>query len=800
MLPKDVRYALRLFAKSPGFVTIAVLALGLGIGANVCIFSFFNVYLLRPLPSVREPDRLAVIYGERRGGIMYGSSWPDFVDFQKRSQSFESMVAIQDTAPIIAGRGEPERVDGAQVSSGFFDLYSVAPVLGRPFMPTEYGAGGEPVVVLSDGFWKRRFGGAPGAVGQNIVLDNISYKIVGIMPPQFRFSWENYDLWTPLQDTGQAARGRRPLEVMGRLKPGVTFAKAQAEMSTIAHSLAAQYPETNQDMDLSVRDLVQNMGQGPRESISILMWVVAFVLLIACSNVANLQLARATGRSGEIAIRVALGASRWRIIRQVLTESVIVALAGGVLGLVLALAGGKYLVTTLPPNIQPTNGNLLDPTLLGFTALVALLTGVVSGIAPAFQVSRVGVNDTLKEGGRSGSGHAKGRLRSSLVVLEVTLAVVLLLAAGLLIRSFAALQNATPGFRVDGLLAANVWVPEAKYPTPELRTAFFRDLTERLSALPGVQSAAASTRLPLYGGSGGNNFTVEGQPVNAGQESFARTRSVSPGFFQTLGIPLLRGRYFSEQDAETSLRVIIVNERLVQQYFPNIDPLGKRLRFGAANSTAPWMTIVGVAGNIKQGSMLSPPYPEIYSPFRQNPGMSAWLVLRAKNGDAAALAGALRAEVRAMDRDQPIANLRTMQSMLDDVLVLPRLMMGLTTIFAVIALWMAAMGIYGVVSYSVAQRTRELGIRMALGAGGGDVIRLVLRHILWLIALGVGLGVPVAAAVTRTLQAFLYGVGARDPLTFVLVPLVLAGVAVFASYVPARRATRVDPVVALRFE
>jgi putative ABC transport system permease protein len=800
VLLQDIRYAIRMFSKSPGYVALAVLALGLGIGANATIFSCFNVYLLRPMPSVKEPDRLMVLTGERRG-FDIGISYPDFVDWKQQSRAFEGMVAVQDVSPILTGRGDADRLLGDRVTEDFFQVYGVAPTLGRAFLPAEYATGAEPVLLLSNSCWERRFGGTPSILGQSLVLDEVSYRIVGVMPPKFRYSWDDFDFWAPLTPSvALSARGRRPLDAMARLKPGVSRAAAQADMDTIARRLEAEYPETNQDVRAGVQDVLQAIGRGPRESISILMWVVAFVLLIACSNVANLQLARATGRSGEIAIRVALGASRWRIVRQVLTESVMVALAGGISGLALALAGTKILLATLPASIQPINPDFLDPALFAYAAAIALTTGVVSGLAPAFQVSRVAVNDTLKEGGRSGSGGAKGKLRSTLVVVEVTLAVVLLLAAGLLIRSFSALQEASPGFRVGGLLTANVRLPDVKYPKPEMRAAFFRDLVERVSTLPGVQSAAVGTGLPLMGGSG-NNFVVEGRPAPpAGQEFMARTRSVTPACLDTLGIPLRRGRGFSEQDSATALRVIVVNDRLVQQFFPDADPIGKRLKFGNAASNTPWMTIVGVVGNTRGGNATSPPQPEIYSPFPQSPGAGGWLAVRVRSGEATALAPALRAELRNLDRDLPLTQVRTMQALMENALTLPKLMMVLTTIFAGIALWMAAMGIYGVVSYSVAQRTRELGIRMALGANRANVIRIVLTQVIWMVLLGLAIGVPAAAATTRMLQVFLYGVGARDPLTFVAVPAALAAVALLASYIPALRATRVDPVVALRCE
>jgi putative ABC transport system permease protein len=797
---QDIRYAIRMFAKSPGYVVLAVLALALGIGANATIFSCFNIYLLRPMPSVKEPDRLMVIEGDRRG-FTTGTSYLDFVDWKQQNRTFERMVGVEAESSILTGRGDADRLLGERITEDFFAVYGVAPALGRAFLPGEYSGGGEAALILSNACWERRFGGTPGILGQSLALDGVSYRVVGVMPAKFRYTWDNYDYWAPLPaELTRAGRGRRVLEVMGRLKPGVSQAAAQADLEVITRRLEANYPETNQSMRATVLNVVQAIGRGPRESISILMWVVAFVLLIACSNVANLQLARATGRTAEIAVRVALGASRWRIVRQVLTESVMVAVAGGAAGLGLAIAGSKILLATLPPNIQPLNPDFVDPALFGYAAAIALATGVVSGLAPAFQVSRVAVNDTLKEGGRSGSGGAKGKLRSTLVVVEVTLAVVLLLAAGLLIRSFSALQEAGPGFRVEGLLTANVRLPEVKYSKPEVRAAFFRDLVERVSTLPGVQSAAVGTGLPLMGGSG-SNFSVEGRPAPpAGQEFTARTRSVTPGYLDTLGIPLRRGRGFTEQDSATALRVIVINERLAQQFFAEADPLGKRIKFGNPAANTPWMTIVGVVGSTRGGNPTSPPQPEIYSPFPQSPSGGGWLAVRVRSGDPAGLAPAVRAELRNIDRDQPLTLVRTMEAFLETTLALPKLMMVLTTIFAGIALWMAAMGIYGVVSYSVAQRARELGIRVALGANRGNVMGIVLKQAMWMVLIGVAMGVPAALATTRMLQAFLFGVGARDPLTFVAVPAALAAVAMVASWVPALRATQVDPVVALRCE
>ncbi len=802
MLVQDVRYALRVFARSPGFVAMAVIALGLGIGANTTVFSFVNAYLLRPLPTVKDAGRIAQLNCLRRGNWV-GVSYLDFLDWKRQNHVFEDLSAVTYLNPILTGQGEPDRVSGVRVSSGFFDVFLARPAIGRAFLPVENEPGGEPVVLLSNGFWQRRFGGKPETIGQSLTLDGVSYKIVGVMPFRFRFAYSDPDFYTPLgTDAAASPRGRRLLDVTARLKPGVTIAKAQAEMDTIAGRLEMQYPETNAAIRVSVLDLTYSLGQGPRQSIYIMMGVVLFVLLIACSNVANLQLARATGRTSEIAIRAAMGASRRRIIAQVLTESILVSILGGILGFALGFAGAKLLLATLPANTHPINEDFIDFSVLAFTAAVALFTGIVSGLAPAFQISRVSVSETLKEGGRAGTGSARGRLRGVFVVAEVSLAMVLLLGAGLLIKSFNLLLESNPGFRVESLLTARVWLPTAKYPKPELRAAFFRDLVERAGAMPGVQSAAASTNIPLAGAGNGANFVLEGQPAPvAGHEYFTRIRSVTPGYFQTIGIPLQRGRYFSEQDDAGAQRVAIVNERVAQQFFANQDPIGKRVKWTRdPSANAPWMTIVGVAGNVKPFGLASQPVLEMYAPSRQEPSAAMFILVRTVAADPAGLAAPLRAELRNLDRDQPMTGVQSMQQIVEDTMVVSKYMTLLTTIFAGIALLMASMGIYGVISYTVAQRTHELGIRMALGAGSANVVRLVLTQALWVVGIGIGIGVPGAAAVTRVLQSYLYGVGPRDPATFVLIPAVLAGVALVASYVPARRATQVDPVIALRYE
>ena len=574
MLPKDIGYALRLFAKSPGYVAMAVLALGFGIGANSSMFSFVNVYLLQPLPTVQDAGQIVILQGQRRGS-QTGASYLDFTDWEKQSRGFDGIAAIQYADPIVVGLGEPERAAGVQVSSRFFRVFPVRPALGRLFLPSETAPGGDPVMLISDGFWQRKFGGARDVVGRSLSLDGVDHKIIGVLPAGFRFSWQDSDFIAPLgAGAADTPRGRRFLDVMARRKPETSIAAAQAEMDTITARLSAAYPETNESLRVSVRDLLQTIADGPRESVTIMMGVVVFVLLIACSNVANLQLARATGRANEVAIRIAMGASRWRIVRQLITESMMVAAAGGALGIGLGYAMCKALMAATPPMIHPFNQNYLDGRVLAFTAAISILTGLISGIAPAFQVSRVGVNDTLKEGGRAGAAAgSRGKLRSALVVVEVSLAMMLLLAAGLLIKSFGNLQQANPGFRVENLLTANVWLPDTKYPQPEQRAAFFRELVERVNTMPGVVSAAASTGIPLSGGGGASNFVIEGQPAPAaGHEAITRTRSVTPAFFQTMGMALRRGRYLTEQDDEKALRVVIVNERIANQYFGGAGP------------------------------------------------------------------------------------------------------------------------------------------------------------------------------------------------------------------------------------
>ena len=803
MLWHDIRYAVRLFSKSPGFVAMAVLALGFGIGANSAIFSFLNAFVLRPLPSVEDAHRVVTIEGRRRGDTM-GVSYPDFLDWRQQARAFSLIAATESFDPIVTGRGEPERVPGARVSAGFFDLFTARPALGRVFSAEDYAPGAPPVVVIGQKYWQRGFAGKSGAIGASVTIDGVSHKIVGILPAGFRYSWEDDDFFAPLpSDAAGAPRGRRSLDVMARLKPGVSLAAAQTEMDTIARRLELQYPATNTAVRASVEDLIRTLGDGPDQGIYMLMGVVGFVLLIACANVANLQLARAAAREGEMAVRTALGASRARLIRLVLTESTGVALLGGVFGIALSYAGARILVASLPAGVQPLNPDFFDGRVLAFTAAVAVLTGILAGIAPALRVSRIDIHSTLKEARRGAGGAAYGTgMRGAFVIAEISLAVVLLLAAGLLIRSFNALQSVDPGFRVDGLLTAQVQLPTARYPQPEARAAFFRDLLEKIAAIPGVQSADACSSLPMTGGGSSTSFVVDGRPAPpSGHENFGHWRAATAGYFRTLGIPLVRGRAFNALDTATSQPVAIVNQRMARTFFPNEDPIGKRIKWSKdPSSVAPWMTIVGVSGDVKAWRLGSQPLPEMFTPLSQQPQAFLFLAIRTWPADPTPVSGAVRAALRHLDPGQPITEVRSMRGIVSESLTDVKYVSRMTALFAAIAMLMAAMGIYGVIGYSVARRTHEFGVRMVLGAGTADVVRLVLRQALYVVAIGLAIGVAGALAVARLLASWLYGVGTHDPLTFTLVPLGLGAIALLASYIPARRATRVDPAVALRCE
>jgi putative ABC transport system permease protein len=801
----DLRYGVRMLWKNKGFTAVAVVALALGIGANSAIFSVVNTVLLRPLPY-REPVCLVMLW-EDNSKIGYPRDTPaaaNYIDWRDQSTVFEGMTATADRSFNLTGAGEPERFDGKRVSTNFFSLLGVEPQLGRGFVPEEDVPGADHVVVLSHGLWQRRFGSDRGMVGKSITLNGEGYTVVGIMPPGFQFMSQDVGMWVPIAFTQQqaASRGSHYLKVVARLKPGVTVEHAQAEMSTIAARLQQQYPEQNTDLGATVVSLHEEVVGNIRPALLVLLGAVGFVLLVACANVANLLLARAAVRQKEIALRTALGASRLRLVRQFLTESVLLAALGGLVGLLLSVWGVSLLKSFIPENISQVKAIAVDARVLGFTLLVTLLTGLVFGLAPALQASRFNLNETLKEGGRDAAAARGGnRIRGLLVVAEVAVSLVLLVGAGLLINSFMRLRSVDPGFRTDNLLTMSVVLPPQKYPDQARRAAFYTDMISRVEALPGVRSAGVTNWIPLVMQGDSNGYTIEGQPAPTGKPHIIVTRIVSPHYFGTMGIQLIEGRVFEEgKDRVDSPCVAVVGEAVARKYWSGQSPLGKRLSPGTVESEADWCQVVGVVKDVRQMELAAESKPQLYFTYDQATFFAPRYLVVKTDGDPLALAGAVRKTVWDVDRDQPVSNVRTMEDVLAESLARQRFSTLLLGVFAGVALLLAAVGIYGVMSYSMAQRTREIGIRMALGAQKRDVLKLAVGQGVKLVAIGVGIGLVGALALTRVMTSLLYGVSATDPVTLVTISLVLVAVALLASYIPARRASKVDPLIALRYE
>jgi putative ABC transport system permease protein len=796
---RDIRYGIRSLSKRPGFTAIALIALALGIGANTAIFSLVNAVLLRPLPFA-EPDRLVWMWGNIRNGGNRASVAPlDFVDFRQQNSTFEQFAASFSVArPLnLTGTGEPERLTGAAVTGNYFQALGVQPMLGRGFLLDNEKTGSDQVTVLSYGLWQKRFGADPDIVNKTVTLDSKSFQVLGVMPPDFSFP-NSAELWVPINfdiSPGMKQRKAHFFRPIGKLKAGVTLAQAQADMDAVARRLEEQYPDTNTGWSLRLVSLREQLIGDTRLMLFILFGAVGFVLLIACANVANLLLVRAAGRQKEIALRTALGAGRWRIVRQMITESVLLSLVGGALGTLLAMWGVDLLVKLSEGAIPPTAHVRIDATVLGFTLLISVLTGVLFGLAPALRTMRLNLSESLKEGGRSATeGGQRNRTRNVLVVLESAFAVVLLIGAGLLIRSLIRLQNVSPGFDAQNVLTMRVDLPRQKYDKPEKSGAFFSQLESRLGALPGVESVGFVSELPLSGQPNDMPYTVEGRPQVSPDQSFDDDfRRVNQHYFSALRIPLLRGRNFTDQEVQQSAKVVIISELLASQVFPNEEPLGKRLVMSFGNQP---FEIVGIVGDIRHRALESQPRACMYMPTYEG-GMN--VVMRTK-GDPNSLAAAVRNEVKGIDPDQPVANLRTMDQWLATSVATPRYRTTLIALFALVALVLAATGIYGVMSYSVTQRTHEIGVRMALGARRVDVLALVVRQGMVLVVAGVALGLVGAFALTRVMSTLLFGVTAKDPLTFVGVAALLTLVAFVACYVPARRATKVDPLIALRYE
>jgi putative ABC transport system permease protein len=801
----DLRYAARLQRKNPAFTIVAVIALALGIGANTAIFSVVNTVLLRPLPY-KDPDRLVMVW-EDASKVGYPRDTPaaaNFVDWRDQNQVFEGMAAIADDSFNLTGSGEPERLEGHRVSASLFPLLGVEPHIGRVFTAAEDQPGAQHVVLLSYASWQRRFGGDPNIVGRPLTLNGDSYIVVGVMPPRFQFPSNDSQVWVPIALTQQDAanRGRHYLEVVGRLKPGVSLAQAQSEMSTIAARLQQQYPQWNAELGAVVQPLHEYLVGDIKPALLVLLGAVGLVLLIACANVANLLLARAAVRQKEIAVRVALGAKRSRLIRQFLTESVLLSTLGGLVGLAIAYGGLIVLKAFIPENISQAREISMDLKVLGFTFLISVATGLIFGLAPAVQAARFNQIDTLKEGGRdAATGGGGKRLRSVLVMAEVAISLVLLIGAGLLINSFLRLRNVDPGFRAENLLTMKIVLPETKYDEMAKRSAFYTDLIQRVQSLAGVRSAAVTTNLPLYRQGNSIGIGIEGQPAPPpGQERIIVTRIVSPGYLDTMGIPLLRGRQLTEQDTENSPNVVIISETMARRYWPGEEAVGKRIAIGRIKKPEDWIQVIGVAKDVRQFELTADPKPQMYLTYRQAGFFDAQDLVVKTDVEPSSLAATVRKAVWEIDKDQPVSNIRTMKEILADSIARQRFSMLLLAIFAAVALVLAGVGIYGVMSYSVAQRTREIGIRMALGAQTGAVLKLAVGYGMKLVLAGLVIGLIAAFALTRVMATLLFGVTATDPATFTLISLLLIAVAALASYVPARRATRVNPIIALRYE
>ena len=812
-LLQDIRYSLRRLAKSPGFTLVVVLTLALGIGANTAIFSAVNAVLLRPL-GYADPDRLVTIEHlyPSLGGLKAPVSVPGFRDYQALGRAFESMAVENRWAANLTGQGEPERVPGARVTGRFFGTLGVPALLGRGLLPGEDSAGREHVVVLSYGLWQRLFGGDRGIVGRALSLNGESYQVVGVMPEGFRDCFSRtVDLWAPLVfDPGQFGDDSRTnefLNLTARVRPGVPVEQAAAEMRSLAEQLKQRYPDSYPpDWSLVTTPLAQRSVGDVRPALLVLLGAVGFVLLIACANVANLLLARAAARSKEIAVRTALGASRDRLVRQLLTESLLLALAGGVLGLLLAYWGVRSVVALDPGQLPRADEIGIDAPVMAFTLFVSVVTGLLFGLAPALHASATDLHGMLKEGGRGSAGDRGGQgLRRTLVVAEVALALTLLTGAGLLVKSFARLQGVDPGFDPGHLLTFNLSLPAARYPADSQQTAFFDQVLPAIAAVPGVRAAGATSVMPFGGSWSTASFEIEGyQPPPKSPGPWGDIRIVSPGFFETLRIPLRKGRFLGEEDRAGGRRVAVIDEEFVRRYWPNQDPLGKRLTFGpppgAADTTArEWIEVVGVVGHTKHEGLDAEARLQLYMPYRQRP-LPFLTVAARTTGDPNTYANQIRRAVQSVDPDQPIANVRTMDELIAQSVGQRRLSMLLLSLFSGIALVLASVGIYGLMSYSVAQRSRELGVRIALGAARSDVLRLVLRQGMSLALMGIVIGVGAALALTRLIESQLYDVRATDPATFVGVAALLAVTALAANLVPALRATRVDPAVVLREE
>jgi putative ABC transport system permease protein len=796
-LLQDLRYGFRMLLGKPGFTLVAVLTLALGIGANTAIFSVVNAVLLMPFPYP---------HAERLVTMRSNQSLPDLVDIQAQGKSFEEAGGVVLQALDFTGGAEPVQVQAGLSTAGLFNVLGAQPVTGRTFTAEEDVYGGERTVVLSHGFWQRQFGGDPSVVGRQMPLSGNNYTILGVLPADFDAPRESPEVYVSLRvvnPLAARARGVHFLRTYWRMKPGVTLAQAQSEMEAIDRQLEQQYPAENKGRRTRLMSLHERVAGDTRPALLVLFGAVGLVLLIACANFANLLLARATSREREIVIRAALGAGRGRLIRQMLTESVMLSLMGGACGLMLALWGIDLLQTLKPANLPRLAGIGIDGRVLFFTLGLSVLTGLVFGLVPALNASRLNVNDALKEGGRSATaGVARHRFSNVLVVTELALALLLLIGAGLLIKGFWRLRSVEPGFETNNLLTMRVELPEARYKEIPKQTQFRERSLEAINTLPGVEAAMVS-EVPLTNDALMHNFVIEGRaPLSPGEEPELFSRTVMGDYFRTMKIPLLKGRDFNAQDREGTPLVGIVNETFVRQYFPGADVVGSRIRWARDDGDPKWITVVGVVGDVKHFGLNQDEQPAVYTPYAQllQPWKRWMQVVVRSQGEPLTITNMVKAQIWKIDNQIPVTKVRTMTEVMAVSLAAQRFNMMLLGIFAGVALLLATVGIYGLMSYSITERTHEIGIRMALGAQTSDVLRMVVGQGLKLITVGVALGLVGAFALTRIMSSLLFGVRAVDPLTFAVVSVLLSMVALLAWYIPARRATKVDPMIALRYE
>jgi len=810
---QDLRYGMRMLIKSPGFMSVAVVTLALGIGANTTVFSIVNALLLRPLPY-RDPNRIVTVWEEnlslardtteKVGWFPYRSgrfhvSGPAFLDWKTQIRAFEQVAAWDSLGRrfVLTGSGDPQEIRGVPVSAGLFPLLGVQAAFGRTFTEEEDRPGAGRVVLLGYSLWQQRYGADEGILGKEIALSGKSFTVVGVMPSGFRLP--EADLWVPLAvgtNSWDLERSSKNYMVIARLAPGASQESALAELRAYAAGIENENPSTNQGWSAAVIPLQEHLVGNVRKPVLILLGAVCFVLLIACANVANLMLVRAAGRRKELAIRAALGAGRLRIIRQLLAESVLVWLLGGVLGLLLALWGMDLMAALIPQSILPPGEISLDARILGFTALASLVTAVLFGLIPALPSSKPNLNVSLKEGsGKGGSSSSTRKLSSILVVTEVALALLLLIGAGLLTNTFLRLWNVALGFSPEKLLTIRISLPGYKY-SESGRAVFFQQLLDGIREMPDVPDAGAAYPLPFSGTQQAVGFKIEGSPADGLSANY---RAVTPGYFRTMGIPLERGRWFSERDIQGAPDVMVINETMARQFWPHEDPIGKRLTILNAMGRPP-REVVGVVGDVRHSGLDREPGPEMYVPYFQSPRFSTMFVVLRTRSDPLSVVAAMRGHVQALDKDQPLEDIRTMQQLLSNSVATHRFYMLLVGSFGILSLVMAAVGVYGVISYSASQRVHEIGIRLALGAQRHDILKLVVGQGMILAVTGVAIGLAAALALTRVISSQLFGVSATDPATFALISLMLLGVALGACFIPARRATKVDPMVALRCE